>query len=130
MGRGGAPRLGTGRTAGGRIAAAAFVASTGTTAVSGSRIIGMVIVILVFLDGRAGGAGVDGEATGHIGGRRGDGHLTRTAVDWWAGNGGGDGAVGSVEAGLDEIFAFRLGDKWLELGGGEGVDKAGFGDDE
>jgi hypothetical protein len=57
--------------------------------------------------------------------------LPRTAVDWRAnGNGGRDGAMGSIEAGLDEIFAFWLGDKWLELGGGECVDKAGFGDDE
>ena len=123
--------MGTGRAAGGRVSATAFVTSTGTTAVSGGRIIGMVVVILVFLDGRAGGAGADGEATGHVGGRRGYGHLARAAVDWRAdGHGGGNGAVGSVEAGLDEIFAFRLGDKWLEFGGGEGVDKTGFGDDE
>jgi len=45
-------------------------------------------------------------------------------------NGSGNSAMGSIEAGLDEIFAFWLGDKWLELGSGEGVDKTGFGDDK
>jgi len=38
--------------------------------------------------------------------------------------------MGGVEAGLDEVLAFRLGDEGLELGGGEGVDEACFGDDE
>ena len=35
-----------------------------------------------------------------------------------------------VEAGLDEVLALGLGDERLELGGGEGVDEAGLGDDE
>ena len=36
----------------------------------------------------------------------------------------------SVCADLDEVLAFRLCDKRLELGCGEGVDETGFGDDE
>lgn len=31
---------------------------------------------------------------------------------------------------LDEVLAFGLRDEWLELRGREGVDEAGFGDDE
>ena len=31
---------------------------------------------------------------------------------------------------LDEVLALGLGDEWLELGSGEGVDKTGFGHDE
>jgi hypothetical protein len=31
---------------------------------------------------------------------------------------------------LDKVLAFRLGDEGLEFGGCEGVDEAGFGDDE
>lgn len=31
---------------------------------------------------------------------------------------------------LDEVLAFGLGDEWLELGGGEGVDEASLGDDQ
>jgi hypothetical protein len=40
------------------------------------------------------------------------------------------GWLGGVQAGLDEILAFGFGDEGLELGGGEGVDEAGLGDDE
>jgi hypothetical protein len=39
-------------------------------------------------------------------------------------------AMRSIEAGLDEVLAFRLGDERLELGGGEGVDQTSLGDDE
>ncbi len=31
---------------------------------------------------------------------------------------------------LNEVLALGLGDQWLELGGGEGVDETGLGDDE
>ena len=36
----------------------------------------------------------------------------------------------SIEASLNEVFPLRLGDKGLELGRSEGVDEAGFGDNE
>lgn len=35
-----------------------------------------------------------------------------------------------VQAGLNEVLAFRLGDKGLKFGSGEGVDKASLGYDE
>jgi hypothetical protein len=38
--------------------------------------------------------------------------------------------VGGIETSLDKVLALGLGDKGLELGGGEGVDEAGLGDDE
>jgi len=38
--------------------------------------------------------------------------------------------VGSIETGLDKVFALGLCDEGLELCGGEGVDEAGLGDDE
>lgn len=53
---------------------------------------------------RRGGA-PDGRANGHM---------------------GGEAALGRVEASLDEVLAFGLGDEWLELGGGEGVHEAGL----
>lgn len=31
---------------------------------------------------------------------------------------------------LNQVLAFGLCDKWLKLGGGEGVDKTGFRDDQ
>lgn len=34
--------------------------------------------------------------------------------------------MGSVETGLNEIFALWLGDQRLQLGGGEGIDEAGL----
>jgi hypothetical protein len=46
------------------------------------------------------------------------------------GHGVGEGAVGRIETGLDEILALRLGDERLQFGGGERVDQAGFRDDE
>lgn len=58
---------------------------------------------------------------------------------WWTlgasdgladGHGAGEGAVWRVEASLDEVLAFGLGHERLEFGGSEGVDEAGFGDDE
>jgi hypothetical protein len=45
-------------------------------------------------------------------------------------HGVGEGAVGGVEACLDEILALRLGDERLQLCGGESVNQAGFRDDE
>ena len=42
--------------------------------------------------------------------------------------GGGVGVV--VQAYLDEVLALGLGDKWLQLGCGEGVDEARLGDNE
>lgn len=38
--------------------------------------------------------------------------------------------MGGIETSLNKVLALRLGDKRLELGGGEGVDEAGLGDDE
>ena len=38
--------------------------------------------------------------------------------------------MGGIETSLDKILALRLGDEGLELGGSEGVDEAGLGDDE
>jgi hypothetical protein len=38
--------------------------------------------------------------------------------------------VGGIETSLDKVLALGLGDKGLELGGSEGVDQAGLGDDE
>lgn len=38
--------------------------------------------------------------------------------------------MGSVETSLDKVFPLGLGNKGLELGGSEGVDEAGLGDDE
>lgn len=46
------------------------------------------------------------------------------------GHGVRKGAVGGVEACLDEILALWLGDERLQFGGGECVDQAGFGNDE
>ncbi len=43
---------------------------------------------------------------------------------------GGQAALGGVEAGLDEVLSFGLGDEGLELCGGEGVDEPCLGDDE
>ena len=37
---------------------------------------------------------------------------------------------GRMVAYLNEVFALRLRHKWLELGGGKGVNEAGFGYDE
>lgn len=34
--------------------------------------------------------------------------------------------MGGIEAGLDEVLAFGLGDERLEFSGGEGVDEASF----
>lgn len=34
--------------------------------------------------------------------------------------------MGRIEARLDKIFAFGLGDEGLELGGGKSVDEAGL----
>lgn len=31
---------------------------------------------------------------------------------------------------LDQVLALGLGDEWLQLGGGEGVDETGLGDDQ
>ena len=42
----------------------------------------------------------------------------------------GETALGRVEAGLDEVLAFGLGDEGLKLGGGERVDEPRLGDDE
>ena len=42
----------------------------------------------------------------------------------------GEGAVGCIEASLDEVLALRLGDERLQFGGCESVDQAGFRDDE
>jgi hypothetical protein len=42
----------------------------------------------------------------------------------------GEGAVGCIEACLDEVLALRLGDERLQFGGGKSVDQAGFRDDE
>lgn len=46
------------------------------------------------------------------------------------GHGGGHVSWRGVQACLDEVFALGLGDEGLQLGGGEGVDEAGLGDDE
>lgn len=40
------------------------------------------------------------------------------------------GGVGSIQTGLNEVLALGLGHEGLELRGGEGVDEAGFGDDQ
>jgi hypothetical protein len=42
----------------------------------------------------------------------------------------GEGAVGCIEASLDEVLALGLGDERLQFGGRERVDQAGFRDDE
>jgi len=38
--------------------------------------------------------------------------------------------VRGIQAGLNEILAFRLGDERLELGGGESIDETSLGHDE
>ena len=39
-------------------------------------------------------------------------------------------SMGSIETGLDEVLALRLGNERLELGSGEGIDKPSLRDDE
>jgi hypothetical protein len=42
----------------------------------------------------------------------------------------GEGAMGCIEACLDEVLALRLGDERLQFGGCESIDQAGFRDNE
>ena len=85
-------------------------------------IVVVIVVVLVLLDR---GLATDGQAAGDIGTWRGtrDGHGPSCAIDWGTNRHvRGQRAMGCVEAGLDEVLALGLGDEWLELGGGEGVD--------
>ncbi len=91
------------RSTGGRISAATLVPGSGTTTVS-SGIVDMIIIILIFFDCGARGTATDRETAGDVGGwrRARDVHGARASSNGRAdGNGGGDGAVRSVETGLN-----------------------------
>jgi hypothetical protein len=69
-----------------------------------SGIIYMVIIILVFFNCGTGGTATDGETAGNVGSwrRARDVYGARASSNGRAdGNGGGDGAVRSIETGLD-----------------------------
>ena len=103
MRRCGTTGLRRGRSTGRRISAATLVPSSGTTTVS-SGIIDMIIIILIFFDCGTGGTAADGETSGDVGGwrRARDVDGARASSDGRAdGNGGGDGAVRSIETGLN-----------------------------
>jgi hypothetical protein len=99
----------------------------------GGRVIAVVVIVIVFLDGRTRGPTTYGEAARDVcGGRRArHAHWAGAATDGRAdGKGGRNGTMRGIETGLDKVLALRLCDEGLEFCGGEGVNKAGLGDDQ
>lgn len=91
----------------------------GTRSVSGF----IFSFILIFLGN--GGCTADGQPTGDVVRTWAwHAHRPRSTTDGRSDrHGRGEGAMRGIEACLNEIFAFRLGDQGLELGGSEGVDE-------
>jgi hypothetical protein len=94
---------------------------------------GVVVVVVILVLGRVSGLVSNGESSGKVVGRgstwnahRSGGTTNRRSN----GHARWKSAVGGIETGLDEVLALRLGDQGLELGGGEGIYEAGFGDNE
>jgi hypothetical protein len=85
---------------------------------------GFIFTVVLVLFGRCGRA-ADGQPTWDIVGTRSrHAHRPRRAADGCAdGHGRWQGAVRSVEACLDKILPFGLGDEGLELCGGESIDQ-------
>jgi hypothetical protein len=82
---------------------------------------GIVVVVVVLILGGVSRLVADGETPGEVVGGRGHAHGWGPTDRRTDGHTGREGAVGGIEAGLDEILALGLGDEGLELGGGEGV---------
>lgn len=94
---------------------------------------GVVIVVGIVLLDRVLGPTADRKTAGNIwgGGGAWGTHGTRGATKGRPNrHSRGESTVGSIETGLDEIFSLGLGDKRLEFGGGESVDKASLGNDK
>ena len=95
-----------------------------------SSVVVMVIVGIVFLDALTSGSATDGETSRKVIStllRTGNAHGSRGATERGTDRHvGWQGAMGGIEACLDEIFALWLGDERLKLCSSKGVYEARF----
>lgn len=95
---------------------------------------GVVVVVVFLILGGVSRLVTDSETSWKVvggGGATWDAHGTRCTANRRAdGHTGGKGAVGGIETRLDKILALWLGNKGLELGGGEGVYEASLRDNK